>query len=225
MSGDIVVYQEKVTSEHRDKPKFMAMVGAVAQPIADNIALAASISAKYDIDVAVGQQLDRIGLWVGVGRQLAVPLASVFFSFDTEGLGFDEGVWDGSSSGSEIIVLDDDAYRILLRAKILNNHWDGSIPHAYEIWDTAFAGTGYTLFIVDHGDLSMTLGLLFDGDTIDAVVLALFTGGYLNVKPAGVRIRDYIVASARPPIFALDEEGSSFAGLDEGSWAESVVEA
>lgn len=120
-----------------------------------------------------------------------------------------------------IVGLGDEAYRTLLRARILRNHWDGTIEGAYEIWDTVFDGTGYELFIIDHQDMSMTLGLLYEG-TIDAVTLALFTGGYLTVKPAGVRIRDYIVASGMPPIFALDQEGDTFAGLDEGSWAESV---
>lgn len=221
--GDVTRFTDLATSLYRHKPRFKAMLEATAQPMADNIELEGLVPGKFDLDTAEGEQLDVVGRWIGASRNLAIPITGVQFSFDTPGLGFDEGVWDAGAGGGDIVMLSDEDYRILLRARVLNNHWDGTIENAYEIWDQVFADTGYTLFIVDHGDLSMTLGLLFDGDTISATVLALFTGGYLNVKPAGVRIRDYIAASARPPIFALDEEGASFAGLDEGSWAESLV--
>jgi hypothetical protein len=230
-------YLKLVPSANRLKPKFAATLLALVQPIADEIDLLWSVIPAYALDTAVGAQLDTLGAWIGASRDLTVPITGALFSFDTVGLGFDEGVWNGGgTSGGTVISLDDDTYRLLVRARVLNNQWDGTIDYlpfidgqpdpndhsAYRIWDALFAGTGYTLFIVDHGDLSMTLGLLYSG-TISALAVALFTGGYLSVKPAGVRIRDYIVASGMPPIFALDSSGADFAGLDIGSWAVSVT--
>lgn len=222
MSGDISPYLGLLTSEYRSKPKLAASLATAVQPIADTFAQQLALRTLFDLDAGVGDQLDKVGQYVGATRFLTEAVPGVFFSFDVEGLGFDEGVWETGGTGT-VIELDDDHYRLLLKARVLNNHWDGTIEHAYAIWDTLFDGTGLIVFIIDHGDLTMTMGLLTPADEIDALLVAMFTGGFLSVKPAGVRIRDYIVASARPPIFSLDEEGTSFAGLDEGSWAESLV--
>lgn len=222
MSGDTSPYLGLLTSQYRGKPKLEASLTAAVQPLADNFAQEAILRTLFDLDTALGDQLDKVGMYIGATRFLTEAVADVFFSFDTAGLGFDEGVWSAPGGGT-VVELDDSHYRLLLKARVLNNHWDGTIENAYLIWDTLFEGTGLVVFIVDHGDLTMTLGLLTPADEFDALLIAMFTGGLLSVKPAGVRIRDYIVASVRPPIFALDEEGTAFAGLDEGSWAESLV--
>lgn len=190
MSADLTPYLDLVTSEHKPRPKFIASLSAVLQPLADLTDQILALPQAFDLDAAVGKQLDVLGEWVGVSRILNVPLSTVFFSFDTANLGFDQGIWDQSGIGGLLVNLADDDYRILLKSRILNNHWDGSIPSAYAIWDALFAGTGYQLFIIDYGDLSMTMGLNVSGP-LSAPVQAMFTGGYLTVKPAGIRIRDY----------------------------------
>ena len=55
--------------------------------------------------------------------------------------------------------LPDDLYRMLLMAKVAANAWDGTTPHAYKVWGTAFAGTSAIIFIQDHQDMSMTVGV------------------------------------------------------------------
>ena len=50
---------------------------------------------EFDIDEAIGVQLDILGKWIGRTRVVSQPISGIYFSFDTDGLGFDQGVWQG----------------------------------------------------------------------------------------------------------------------------------
>jgi|WetSurMetagenome_2_1015567.scaffolds.fasta_scaffold00191_18 hypothetical protein len=190
MSGDITVWTDRVTSAHSDKPKFMATLAAVLQPLADMRDLVMSLPAAFDLDTAVGAQLDIVGQWVGVTRSLAIPITGVYFAFDTVGVGWDEGSWWAPGDDTTYLyALPDDGYRTLLRAKIVANTWDGTIPGAYRTWDTLFAGTGYSIKITDLGGMQMNYELT--GPPADVVTATLFTSGNLDIKPAGVQIAAY----------------------------------
>ena len=58
---DISTYLDRVTSEHKDKPKFMALVEARLKPFVDIFELLEEIDRAFDIDTAEGNQLDMIG--------------------------------------------------------------------------------------------------------------------------------------------------------------------
>lgn len=193
MTDDVSPYTSLITPEHNQRPKYMAMIAMTAQPFADNIALLATFPALFDLDYAVGAQLDVVGLWVGVTRNIGVAVPNTFFTFDTSGLGFDEGLLPALDEGgaTDIVVLPDPQFRTLIRARIASNHWDGTIPGAYAIWGILFGGTGYTIQIQDNGDMTMDLTLV--GPNPDPLTLALFEGGYLDLRPSGVRIAAYNV--------------------------------
>jgi hypothetical protein len=222
MSGQIAPYLALVTSQHRKQANYVASLSVVLQGLADGAAATVAVPGLYDLDSAVGAQLDVVGQWVGISRALSVPLTDVYFSLDTEGVGFDEGTWLGPyDPESGLVDLPDDAYRTLLRATIAANQWDGSIPQAYEIWDTLFSGTETTILIGDNGDMSMVFALL--GPAPDAVTLALLTGGYLALKPAGVRIAAYLLPSVPDsPLFGFDAETDAIAGFDTGAWPTDI---
>lgn len=219
MVAQLSDYTSLITSEHNDKPKFMAMVSLLGQWAVDRRNMLASIPALYDIDNAVGQQLDRVGEWVGISRNLALPLTDVYFSFDTVGLGFDEGTWLGPFDPTTgLVSLPDGQYRILLYATIAANNWDGTVPGAYTAWNTVFAPLGYSILIQDNQDMTMDIALV--GPAPDAITLALFTGGYLNLRPAGVGITTYYLPSIPGgPLFGFDVENTAIAGFDVGAWA------
>lgn len=218
MAIDISQYTSLITSEHNQKPRFMAMVSLLAQWAADRQNLLQSIPELYDIDVAVEQQLDRVGEWVGISRNLSVPLTDVYFSFDKPGLGFDQGTWLGPFDPTTgLTALPDDAYRILLYAVIAANTWDGTVPGAYEAFNTIFRPLGYQILIQDNQDMTMTLVLM--GPSPDAVTYALFTGGYLNLKPAGVGIDAYYIPTLpNTPVFGFDADNDAIGGFDHGCW-------
>lgn len=225
MSGDTTPYENLITSEHQDKPKFKAMIVAVSQAWADMIDENSRIAALYDLDLAVGQQLDYIGHWVGVNRYLTVPIpaSEVYFAFDTLGLGFDEGVWtEVGFTGLDLVSLPDDYYRLLLRAIILNNRWDCDKPDAYALAAIIFAPQGFRLFIQDHSNLTMGIGLLGAGPP-PALTWAMLTGGLLRLKPIGIRITEYVAQSEPGPIFAFDINNSYFSGFDLGAWGKVAL--
>lgn len=224
MAGDITPYTSLITSEHAERPKFMAVIAALLQPLADIKATIESIPSLFDLDVAVGVQLDTVGEWIGQSRYLSVPLTDVYFSLDTTGLGFDEGTWLGPFDPvTGLVALPDDAYRTLLRAKIANNQWDGTIPGAYRFLAAVFPGN--TVFIQDNQDMSMYVGVV-GPVPLDAVAYALLTGGYLDVKPSGVRIAGYVSPSVpATPIFGFDVDNSIISGFDIGSFANITGES
>lgn len=219
MSGDVSPYIALLPSEHRDQPNFLATLDALLQPFADLLSVVNAIQLLYDIDQAVGEQLDVIGEWVGRSRQVRVPITGVYFSLDTSGVGFDEGVWLGpNDSSTGLYALPDDYYRLVLYVGVLNNVWDGSLNAAYQIYQTLFTTTPYTIFIVDRADLTMAVGVL--GKMPDPLTLALLTQGYLSVKPAGVQLTAYLTPTVdNTPMFAFDMNTADFAGFDQGAWA------
>lgn len=192
MTGDITPWLNLVPGANRVQPNFISSLSATLQPLADLLVTEQSMVGLFDLDTAVGQQLDFLGQWIGAPRLVELP-NNVYFSFDIAGLGFDQAPW--WAPGDPLftsISLPDAQYRTLLKARVVNNQWNGSIPNAYLIWDTLFAGTGYQVYIIDNGNMTMQLGLTASGTPPDALTLALFTGGYLDVKPVGVRISNYI---------------------------------
>lgn len=244
MSGDLTRWLGLITSEHKDKPRFVAALSALLQPLADNLDALKSIPPGFDLDSAVGAQLDVVGLWVGRSRFLALPLVGVYFSFDLGGVGFDQGAWKGPFDPvSGLVALPDDSYRTLLRFQVLANRWDGTIPGAYACYSVLFSGPssinwfgfgpvswsgsgpvfwigfGFGLLIQDNGDMTMLLAL--QGNVPDLITEALLLTGQLELRPAGVRIAGYVFETvAGAPFFGFDADTASVAGFDDAAWGD-----
>jgi hypothetical protein len=210
-------YTSLITSEHIERPKFVATVRASVSPFAKIQEVLLSLPRAFDVETAVGSQLDAIGIWVGVGRRVATPITDVYLEWDTtEALGWDGGVWKGEFDPDDgLLFLPDDSYRLLIKAKIASNHWDGTIPGAYAIWEGVFSGS--YIVIEDLQDMTMTVGVA--GVTLSTLDLKLLQDGYLVVKPAGVRIRDYAIIPVAGVLFAWDfEETEIYGGWEIGKW-------
>ena len=208
-------YLAKIPSANATKPKFMAVLAAYLQPFVDIEAVLASMPALFDLDVAVGDQLDTVGEWVGITREISAPIVGVYFSLDVEGLGLDQGYLQGKFDPTNgLVSLDDDHYRLLLRAKIAANNWDGTAAGAVaaiaqlQIPDTK-------IFFQDNQDMSVTLGIA--GVLPDPVTLAILTGGYLALKPVTVRMDIEVTSVNGAPLFGLDVENANVSGLDVGA--------
>lgn len=209
-------YTKLIPSENASRPKFSAMVAAVAGCFADVNNSAQNIEAAFDLDTAAGAQLDSIGLWVGASRYVSTPLAGIYFAFDTVGLGFGQGSWKGPYDPTEgLQALDDDTYRMLIRARIAANHWDGTIASLLAILGMIFTDPMTITYVVDNQDMTMTIGMV--GATPSAIKMALLNGGYLVPKPSGVRINYAGVTAV--PYFGFDSSTFLVAGFDIGVWS------
>jgi len=220
MSYTVEYYQSLVTSEHQSAPNYMAWLGAMIEPLTVVQSVINNFVANFDVDTAIGAQLDIVGQWVGVSRVLETAITGVFFSFNVPGLGFNQGVWKGPFEGDEITLLPDDIYRIVIKFKILANKWDGSIPTAYADFATVFTG-GESVFIMDNQDMSMSIGLV--GFNFNALGLAALQQGYFPFKPEGVRIKEYIIIPTGQKIFAFNLNGGLFGGFNSGYWAKKII--
>lgn len=218
MSGDVQPYLDLITSEYNQKPDFMNMIAGVLQPLADALAQTTTLPTLFDLDTATGAAEDVLGLWIGASRNIAVPLVGVYFAWDTAGVGWGEGVWhEPGTPTTGLVALNDDDYRTLLRAVAAANAWDGTIPGAYTVWNTLFAGTGIGILIQDFQDMS--IGLALTGPTPTAVQRALFVGGYLSLVAAGVMVRWYATPSIPDtPYFAWNVNNANMAGWGVGAW-------
>ncbi len=223
--ADELDYVNRIPWEHRlSAPKYELTIRTTVRPYVDMQNILSTFATLFDLDTAVGQQLDFTGEWIGRTRFLTVPL-DIFFSFDIPFLGFDEGLWYGPYEVSTGNVRLPDNYRILLKATVAANYWDGTIPGAYNAWNTLFAGTGFNILIQDYENMQMAIALI--GQQPDTITRALFTTGELDLKPAGVTLY-HILPTVYPagvvdgvvgtPLFGFDVDNENVGGFDHGAW-------
>jgi len=205
-----------VTSEHAARPNFNAVLESILQPFVDNINMLQSLPNKFDLDVAQGVQLDVVGQWIGITRNLREPIVGVYFAFDTNDVGWDQGVWfDPFSPEEGIISLDDETYRILLYFKIAANIWDGGLLSAEEILQPILVtNPGTHFFIQDNLDMTISIGI--SGVSPSALTLALLTQGYFELRPAAVDIAQVFLPPG--PFFGFDNQNYNISGWDTGFW-------
>ena len=181
-------YTNLLTSEYKLAPNLNAWLTAKLQPFANVNSCLASMNEKFDLDVAVGQQLDFLGQIQNISRTV----------------GF-------QPSDSVSPVLDDTTYRLLIKATIAANLWQGTESELYPIWKTLFPGGSIT--IVDNQNMSCTIVM---SGTFTSIIQDLIANGYIVPRPEGVL---YNYAFSELPIFGFDEDNAFIAGLDIGHFA------
>ncbi|EKC9589534.1 DUF2612 domain-containing protein [Escherichia coli] len=86
-------YTELITNYHATKPKFLAHVDLMTRPLIDVAAATRGLITAFDIDSAVGVQLDILGLWIGrisdVSRELIAAIKQGYLTVKAA------GVWAG----------------------------------------------------------------------------------------------------------------------------------
>ena len=214
-------YLNLVTSEYQNSTNFNAMISVMGDLFVHIQDVQNSMIPLFDLDTPpVGDQLDIIGLWVGISRNVSVQADGVYFSWDgtDQTLGWDFGSWQNPDQPNLITVLPDDAYLNLIKGKIAANNWDGTTTGLYKIWASVFPQ--FTVWILDHCDMSY--GMAVSGGIVDSLTVALITGGYFGLKPEGIRISEYFFSVDSNPAFCWDIESNVGKGWDEGSWLREV---
>lgn len=215
---DLAEYLALVAPQHAGRARFIATLTASLQPVVDLQNLLGSMPSAFDLDSAAGVQLDAVGLWAGVTRRIAVPISGVYFSFDTVGLGWDQGVWRSPRDNlTSTVILDDDTFRMLIRARIASNHWDGTMAGAADAYAYIFNDPNTHVFVQDNGDHTFSLNVA--GMPLSTLRMAMLTGGYLPLRPVGVSLAAVnVVSVGGTPLFGFDENTVLVGGWDTGSW-------
>ncbi|EMO7867171.1 DUF2612 domain-containing protein [Citrobacter amalonaticus] len=221
-------YTELITNYHATKPKFFDHIDLSTRPLIDITTATRGLVSAFDIDTAVGVQLDILGLWIGRSRIVSQPISGVYFSLDIDGLGFDQGVWQGPyDPDSGYTTLSDETYRIILKAKIAINNWDGRNDSLPPILDAALKGSGLKMQIVDNQDMTISIWVFPETDisNVSLELIAAIRQGYLTVKAAGVWGGSIEIPAVETPsegnrFFGFDMDNEYIAGFDDGAWGE-----
>lgn len=185
---DVDYYLRLITSEHANKPKYVSWMRVLLTPFVDAINLNKSIKSAFFINTAVGVQLDTIGKWLGLSRQVDFQPS------------------DGSSS-----ILNDKYYRMALKAKVVKNLWKGTIEDFYNMWQILFNGEDLQVYLADNQNMDYVV-VTWDSTTQDSMISDLLRNGYLIPRPAGLGILYSDVDSDE--IFGFD--GSDFQPFNQG---------
>lgn len=215
-----MIYSDLLTSNQKKHERFVAIVDATTQPMLDQQKLMMDIFEGFDIEKAVGMQLDRIGERVGFSRRITVNLTDIYFEFDQTAheVGWNEGIWkDTYSPDTTTTLLSDFDYRIMLKAKIAANMWDGSTEGVYATWSTVFPPRESFVVVYDMQDMSILVGLV--GAQISETIKQLVISGYLPLKPCGVRI-NWFLTNELPsiPPFMWNTQTGAGDGWNLGYW-------
>jgi len=189
-------YLERITSQYQLSYDFLSWLGGgtsragvqvdgIYQVWIDFTTCLFQFYAAFDIDQAVGAQLDMLGQIIGVGR--VVPFTPT----------------GGASS-----VLDDSHYRLLLRATIGADFWDGTIDGLQQMWHQLFPSG--SILTYDNQDMSFTV--LLNG-AFDQMIKDLIMNDLIVPRPEGVKV-NYTFAGL--PAFGCDENDAFVAGVDLG---------
>lgn len=219
-------YTDRITNYHRGKPLFVEHVDLSTRPLIDVSTAMHGLISAFDIDEAIGVQLDALGEWIGRSRIVSQPISGVYFSFDTEGLGWDQGIWQGPyDPDAGYTSLSDETYRIILKAKIAINNWNGQNDSLPPILETALEGSGLKMQIVDNQDMTIAVWVFPETDIslVSRELIAAIKQGYLTVKAAGVWAGDIQTPSILTPsvgtkFFGFDMDNEFIAGFDDGAW-------
>lgn len=180
-------YLDLIPAYNAVQPNFIAMLRSTFQPLIDMQQFLTNMPRAFDLDFAIGTQLDQVGIWIGRDRFVSAPITGVYFSWDTDTLGWEEGTWQGTFDPDEgTNRLDDETYRQVLYAKVGSNNWDGTITGIVTVLQELFGSQGVNIVVVDNLDMTMTITIT---DYItNAIFKALLTGGYIPIKPEGVQV-------------------------------------
>lgn len=241
MRLDANYYKRLITSEYRHSEKFCAMVEKLIYYGLETDSAVDSMLVAFEVDTATTAQLDILGTIVGVSRQLsfepsAAAVGEIICPSPPE-LSSDEEyplIYTPSpdkvpetqflsgfapsdmTSGN---LLDDDVYRLMIKAKIIQNSWKGTISELYELW-SAVMGADKKIYIEDKQDMSYDVVLQGEYTKLEE---ELIVHAYIIPKPEGVRINILTFVSTEGlPLFAYDYNTMRYSGYGS-HWAVTEI--
>jgi hypothetical protein len=210
-----------ITSWHATREKFVKVIETNVDPYVKLREKLYALIRDYDLDFAIGAQLDTVGEWIGRNRHIPVPLPDPWFSFDISKKGFDRGIWyQPYSMGNFIQDLDDEVFRQVLYCKIAFNQWDGTVEPAQTAVRQFFRDHLLFAWLEDRHDMSSAY--CFVGTWVNLIFLVLLDLEFLAVGAAGIKTYIQIASVENTPLFGFDSDNTNVHGFDNGCWGVSA---
>ena len=187
----------RLTDLFRKDPVYLALIDAVGDLLNDKLSEIEQFqSSMYNLETSVGPQLDMIGAIVGQPRQLLNVDTGIYFGFEeapyseTFGTITDPNIggnWRSILNNPTSITvkkLDDETYRLLIKARIITNHSNG---HAKDFLKVINLLEGNTLTRIDgttvviRGPIKPLTSYLLDKRTEVGSIFPIPLGVKLNI--------------------------------------------
>ena len=191
-SKNINEYLGLVTSQHRQKTKFIESIRVAITPIVGCQNLLSKMSELHDLETATGNSLEQLALWTGT--PLIIPGAAQleYFGFIDQENAMTFGETDDPSiggyfresgqSGTGGLAPTGDFLRRLIKAKILKNKSTGNINETKAILELALNHSHFKVF--DNRDMTVTFkNLATQFTTMQRILVQMFFP-----LPAGVEL-------------------------------------
>ncbi|TGA85234.1 DUF2612 domain-containing protein [Pseudomonas aeruginosa] len=208
---------DRIYAQYRDKPKAVAWY-EIARKLGGSIEAAAqAVRKSYDIDTAVGEQLNVIGRIVVAPRSFvgSIPMNPALFDL-TDGDEFgDDGAMFSALTIDQGGQLSDDLYRLVIKAKIIKNNGDATIENILDGMNFLLPRAD-VLRVTDGEDMSFSIE--FYGQITSLERYALLNEG-LVPKPQAVRFNGFLEGFGMFEFGDMDaefgDEDAEFAGYIE----------
>jgi hypothetical protein len=186
-------YRRLLTSEYKTRPRLTSwLLWLLSEGLTYKNTVQEFLDA-FNLDTAEGVQLDIIGRIVGVDRLLSFHPVS------------------GDSP-----LMNDSTYRMVIKAKIIQNTWKGTLDELYEAWAVLFPEVRY-FQIQDLQDMTYNVVIMGAFTPLERELIA---NGYIIPKPEGVRINLLTITDTSGlPLFAYDMDTYLLSGYTS-HWAE-----
>lgn len=182
-------YQNLIILQYWDKPKARATIKTIIKGLVNAGVEIQNIPSYFDLDNAIGVQLDVLGKIVGISRIVKGAIDKIFFGFNgNENVrGFGIAPFKTLETYPYFDAeLDDYQYRFLIRAKIAKNFFSGAMSGEHgliQFLNFIFQNKVYT---VDNHDMNINI---YIHKGIDETMFRYIINSDLFPKPAGVRIK------------------------------------
>jgi hypothetical protein len=222
-------YQNLLLEQYVNAPRARATIGVLAKNAIVDV-VQKEIEGAFNLETAVGPQLDVIGEYIGFSRRITTVIDRYYFTLrlydipeDGEA-GFTDYTDLALNSGSNFYLyqyintsfteLDDGTYRELLKLKIILNE---SLNTLADISAALWSAFGNSLICLDN--LNMSILYLINSSQTNLAKIAIDAG--LLPKPMGVRISG---------VFAIPDTSAIFGFVDYefdngNSWGFSTYES
>lgn len=237
-SNFLTEYTLLLIKQYFGKPKAKAETQMVIGEFERVFEILRTFPDRFDVDLAIGDQLDKVGKIVGISRNVPLVIAKIAFGFDdnvnSKTFGDKFAVVDAAPFYDKFTPpytdqqLDDFTFRRLIKAKIAVNNTSAYIASdertsIQEVIQAAFNGQAY---VIDKKNMTLWL---YISPAVNLDQLRLILALKLLPKPQAVRY-SVIIQAAPSMTFGFADNvnalgfGDSFnPGANNGVFASKVI--
>jgi hypothetical protein len=213
---------DKLITQWQGKPVIEGLLKSYLESLHEIEDVAFQLLDERNLETAIGVQLDNLGTIIGLGRLVEDGAYVKYFGFQGNGVNQPFNVGKFYTEGDPILEtkeLDDEDYRMYLKAKAAYNSSSGTVNELIDSFKL-FIDPNVTVHVEDTGVAS---AVVIIGDKLtDSERLILISGEKNKLIPRAAGVRFEIKDTAETGMFAF--QGNVLAkGFNAGGFARHIT--